>query len=122
MTTSYSPTPPVGSTTGPTPTISRHPIRGALFGLLIGLGAALILIGEQVIALGTVTSIFVVVAGIALGLLWSVFGPAKGPKPTSAPTAGPVEHAAAPFDVATAEPPMPPISTGLAPPPAPPAE
>ena len=59
---------------------NRHPIRGALYGFLIGLGAALFLIGRAVIALGTITPIVVIVIGVVLGILWGSFAPAKGAK------------------------------------------
>ncbi|MDH3470102.1 MAG: hypothetical protein OEM94_02170 [Acidimicrobiia bacterium] len=57
--------------------VKRHPIRGAIFGLLLGIGTAALLIMYAVIALGTLTPIFVIVAGIVVGILWGMFGPVK---------------------------------------------
>ena len=58
--------------------LKRHPIRGALFGLLLGIGTAALLIMYAVIALGTLTPIVVIVLGVVVGVLWGMFGPAKG--------------------------------------------
>ena len=72
------------------PTATRHPIRGGLYGLVMGLGLALILIGRSVIALGTLTPIIVVLLGVVAGVVWGSFGPAKGPTgPVPAPTSAP---------------------------------
>ena len=46
-----------------TPTVKRHPIRGALWGLTMGVGLAAALIGFAVIA-----------------VLWGMLAPAKSPK------------------------------------------
>ena len=61
----------------PTQTLKRHPIRGALWGLLLGIGVTLFLIGQKVVAFGTLPPILVIVAGIVVGIIWSCFGPAK---------------------------------------------
>jgi len=62
-------------------TIVRHPIRGALYGLLLGLGIALWLMLTGVIdLLDLVPSVIVVVAGVVVGIAWSMFAPAKKPK------------------------------------------
>ncbi len=75
------------------PTLRRHPIRGTLYGLVAGLGVALILIDRAVIALGTLTPIVIVVIGGVLGLVWAWFGPARdaGPPPEVAEEAAEAE-------------------------------
>lgn len=73
----------------------RHPVRGALWGAVAGIGAALFLIGRAVIAFGTLAPIVVIVVFAVLGVLWGSFGPARSPKgepPYAAPA--PVEASA----------------------------
>lgn len=65
---------------GATTSRRRHPIRGALWGVMLGIGAALLLIGQKLIAFGTLGPIIVLVVGIAVGVLWSMFAPSKAPK------------------------------------------
>ncbi len=68
-----------------TRTIVRHPIRGALYGLMLGLGGAMWLTLAGVInLLDIVPTVIVVVAGIVIGILWSMFAPAKKPKSAGA--------------------------------------
>jgi len=67
-------------TTETQPKVKRHPIRGALWGLLGGIGVALILINFAVIALGTMMPWIVIGVFIVLGILWGMFAPAKKPK------------------------------------------
>ncbi|HWM22786.1 MAG TPA: YrzE family protein [Ilumatobacteraceae bacterium] len=57
-----------------------HPIRGILWGLLMGIGAAVIAILLKVIPFDLVWALIVLGAGILLGILWSTLGPAKKPK------------------------------------------
>lgn len=75
----------------------RHPIRGAVWGLLAGLGVFLMLtVVWPVIGLDSVTAVsmkgaIVVVAVMVVGVVWSMVAPAKrakGPIPTTAPTGG----------------------------------
>ena len=64
--------------------VKKHPIRGLLWGLMFGLGLTLLLVVTKVISLDLVTMIIVLVAGTLVGVLWSMFGPAravKGPPP-----------------------------------------
>ena len=63
-----------------TTSVKKHPIRGFIYGIFFGLGLALIAIGQSWAALGTKTPIVILVIGIVIGTLWSMFGPAKGPK------------------------------------------
>ena len=56
------------------------PIAGALWGIPLGLGLALLAINSKIISLALVPVIIVVVIGVALGVVWSMYGPAKGPK------------------------------------------
>ncbi len=65
----------VPSTPGP---IKRYPVRGALWGLVGGIGAAMVLISRAVIALGTLAPVVVVVAFIVLGVAWAYLAPPKG--------------------------------------------
>ena len=61
-------------------TIERHPIRGALWGIPLGLGITMTLVGQKVISLGTWTPVLTVLLGVVLGVAWSWFAPPKGPK------------------------------------------
>ena len=58
-------------------TLKRRPIRGALWGLLLGIGATALLMMYSVIALGTLTPWLVLAGFVVLGILWGLFGPAK---------------------------------------------
>jgi hypothetical protein len=87
--------------------LKRHPIRGALWGIPLGMGVAVFLVIYKVIGFDSITAVtiklvLVVIAAMALGALWGMFGPAKKPK-------------GAPLAAATDAPPPPPD----APPPAP---
>ena len=68
-----------------TTSVKKHPIRGAIYGLLMGLGASLILAGQGIIAFGeTGPFVIVIVIGLVVGVVWGLFGPAKdakGPEP-----------------------------------------
>jgi hypothetical protein len=57
--------------------LKRRPIRGALWGLLLGIGVIALLVMYSVIAVGTLTPWVVLLAFIVLGALWGAFGPAK---------------------------------------------
>lgn len=58
--------------------IQRRPILGFFSGLLLGLAVAVLLFSYAKIALGTLTPYVIIGLGALLGLLWSVFGPARG--------------------------------------------
>ena len=55
----------------------RHPIRGAVSGLLLGLGAALLSIIYGINVLGGLTPWAAVVAGVVVGLLVALFVPSR---------------------------------------------
>ena len=57
-----------------------HPIRGVLWGIMFGLGLAGVLVVTKVIPLDLTQMIVVLALGIAVGVLWSLFGPARAPK------------------------------------------
>jgi hypothetical protein len=85
----------------------RHPIRGALYGLLLGLAVWYFLQFEFATfgfdtATGVITrAVIVVIAGIVLGVAWAYVAPARKPK-EAAPAAAPVPYTApAPPEVAT---------------------
>ena len=62
------------------PTTKRRPIRGLLYGLVLGIGLTLIVVGQGIAALGTWPPFLVLVGGTVFGVLWSTMGPAKAPK------------------------------------------
>ena len=66
------------------PTVERHPIRGALYGLLLGLGIAIYLVIFSVIAFQWTIPIVVAVLGLVAGVAWAMFAPAKGAPPPPA--------------------------------------
>lgn len=65
--------------------VKRHPIRGALWGLIAGLGLALLLFSYNVVALGTLTPYVVIVLGVAAGIGFGALAPAKGAAAQSPP-------------------------------------
>jgi hypothetical protein len=65
-------------------TTTTHPIRGALWGLVLGVGLALVLVITKVIYLDLVPILVVLAATVVVGILWGQFAPAtppKGPEP-----------------------------------------
>ena len=52
---------------------------------LLGLGLALAAVGQGIVALGTYPPFLILLFGIAAGLAWSMFGPAKNPKGAEPP-------------------------------------
>lgn len=87
--------------------IKRHPIRGALFGLMLGISAAYFLYFQFAVfgfdTLGGVITRFVtiILAGAVVGVVWAFVAPPKKAK-GSAPPAAP-EAPEAPAAVATAD-------------------
>jgi hypothetical protein len=64
--------------------IKRHPIRGFLWGIITGIGVALILIVTKVITLSIPAMVITIVVVALLATLWGLVGPAKkarGPVP-----------------------------------------
>jgi len=57
-----------------------HPIRGALYGIILGLGLALMAIGRKIANLDSITPIILVLVGIVIGIIWGMVAPAKKPK------------------------------------------
>jgi hypothetical protein len=57
-----------------------HPIRGVLYGLLLGVGLAIYLIIFKVVSLTIPLPVIVILVCGALGGLWGQFGPPKKPK------------------------------------------
>jgi hypothetical protein len=62
-----------------TTVVKKRPLRGMIAGLLIGLGAALMLVLFDV----NVSGDLVLAAALVLGLLWGLFGPTRKPRGTS---------------------------------------
>lgn len=59
--------------------VKRHPIRGGVYGLLLGLGAAIYLVIFAVAPFSVSTTAIVVGLCVLLGILWGAFAPAKQP-------------------------------------------
>jgi high-affinity Fe2+/Pb2+ permease len=77
-------------------TMKRHPVRGGLFGLMLGISAAYFLYFQFAVfgfdTVGAVTTRFVVIilVGVAVGVIWAYVAPpkaAKEPAPAAAPSA-----------------------------------
>ena len=60
--------------------LRRRPIRGGLWGVLLGLGLALLALNSKIISLSLVSLALVTMVGIVLGVLWGLFAPARAPK------------------------------------------
>lgn len=72
------------STERPTATRTRRPIRGALSGLVMGLGVLILLFIYSAAAFASIVPfILILLACIAVGVLVSLFAPARSsaPKP-----------------------------------------
>lgn len=81
-------------TDGTTPTVKHlHPIRGFFWGLLFGVGLAFVLVFATLIELSISNLAIVTFVGLALGVAWSLVGPAK---PPSGPPPSPVHPPTAP--------------------------
>ncbi|MFH1105247.1 MAG: hypothetical protein V1757_09970 [Actinomycetota bacterium] len=68
--------------------LKRHPIRGAIWGLLFGAGLGLLLMVLSIVPLSIPTLIIYTAAATVVGILWGLFAPAKRPK-SAAPVATP---------------------------------
>lgn len=60
--------------------IQRHPIRGALWGIPMGIGISLFLVGQKAISLGTWAPFLAFLLGPVIGVVWAMFAPPKKPK------------------------------------------
>lgn len=67
-------------TTTPEPVLHRHPIRGAIWGLVMGFGVILLLMVVRIVPVTIPMAIVYAVVGGVVGVLWGVFGPPKRPK------------------------------------------
>ena len=74
--------------------LRRHPIRGAIWGLLLGLGLGLLLMVLYVLQASIPTLIIGGVVFAVLGGLWGAFAPPKKapPPPGAAATEQPMAH------------------------------
>ena len=63
-----------------TQTVQRHPLRGAAYGLLLGIGVAIYLVLFAITPFRWSTVAIVAVAVAALGALWGAFAPVKRPE------------------------------------------
>ncbi len=59
--------------------LKRHPIRGAFYGLLLGVGAAIYLVIFAVTPFSVATTGIVIGLCMVLGIAWGAFAPAKQP-------------------------------------------
>ncbi len=57
--------------------IARHPIRGLLGGLVLGIGLALAMVQASMVPFGEATVLVVLVVATLLGLLVSLLVPAR---------------------------------------------
>jgi len=66
--------------------LKRHPVRGALFGLMLGISAAYFLYFQFAVfgfdTVGGVLTRFVIIilVGVVVGVAWAYLAPAKQPK------------------------------------------
>jgi hypothetical protein len=98
-------------------TVKRHPLRGLLYGLLMGLGIAILLITTNTVAIGTLPPILVVVFSTLFGIIWGLFAPPRKAKdqapaqiepipaqdPAAVAAAGAAAPSAEPIEPMTAE-------------------
>jgi hypothetical protein len=56
----------------------RHPVRGAIAGVCLGLGISLILVLFSAWVVKTFTPFAILIgAGLVVGILWGIYGPAR---------------------------------------------
>ena len=69
--------------------VVRHPIRGLLWGLVLGIGLAFMLVFSTIIVFARIPVVITITVGTLAGLLWSVLGPPRTTKsPPPEPAAG----------------------------------
>jgi membrane protein implicated in regulation of membrane protease activity len=66
--------------------IIRHPLRGALGGLLLGFGLAWLLVQLNFVPVGNLTVVVLLLASVLLGLLIALAAPPRGTPPPGTPT------------------------------------
>lgn len=71
------------TTSGPLPTVRRHPVVGALTGLVLGTAMALWLVLYGVVAIGTWPPVVLPFLVAGAGLVWGVWGPIRGGGPAA---------------------------------------
>ncbi len=59
--------------------LHRHPVRGALWGLVFGIGVSLLLMVFSIVPLSIPNLIIYTAIVLVLSVLWSFFAPAKKP-------------------------------------------
>lgn len=69
-----------------TQTVQRHPLRGAAYGTLLGIGVAIYLVLFAITPFRISTLVIVIVVTAIVGALWGAFAPAKRP-PLGSPAA-----------------------------------
>lgn len=78
---------PTRTTLTPGQTVTKkHPIRGFFWGLLMGVGLALVAVVIKAMTLSLVNVVIVTAVCVVFGVVWGLFGPEKPPKgPAPAP-------------------------------------
>ena len=97
-------------------TVRYHPIRGAVYGLLFGLGLALVLMVFKVLGLSLPLMIVLGLVFLVLGAVWGRFAPPRAtkeppperPRITGTPRTTTLETPATPTTASTEPPPPPP--------------
>ena len=90
---------PTRTTFTPGETVTKkHPIRGFFWGLMLGLGGAVVAIVTTLVTLSLMTVIAIVVVGVLIGILWGTFAPAKAPKGPEPAQRTAVVHESTRFD------------------------
>lgn len=78
--------------------LQNHPIRGMLWGLVLGIGLAIVLVLLKVISLDLTAMIIVVLVGTLVGAAWGMVGPARPPQGPAPTRRVPVAHESSRFD------------------------
>jgi len=90
---------PTRTTFTPGETVTKkHPIRGFFWGLMLGLGGAVVAVVTTLVTLSLMTVIAIVVVGVLIGILWGTFAPAKAPKGPEPAQRTAVVHESTRFD------------------------
>lgn len=63
--------------TGTANAVAYHPIRGAIYGLILGIGLALLLVAFAVITIQFAIPVIVIILATVLGGVWGRFGPPR---------------------------------------------